>query len=113
MSISVHLSYHGKNGNARRFAEEMEESGLADAVRAEEGNLGYRYFLPLDDPETVLLIDVWRDQAAIDAHHKSPMMRRIAELRERYGLHMTAERCVPAQAPESDERFLRKQEEKR
>ena len=69
MSITVNLYYHGKNGSARAFAEEMEQSGLADEIRAEDGNLCYRYFLPFDDPETVLLIDRWRDRDAIDRHH--------------------------------------------
>ena len=108
MSISVNLYYRGENGNARRFAEEMERSGVAAAIRAEEGNLRYRYFVPPDDPETVLLIDCWRDQAAIDAHHASPMMKRIAELREKYDLHMIAERYESVPAPRSDEDFLRK-----
>ena len=106
--IAVNLYYHGKNGNARKFAEEMERSGIADAIRKEEGNLAYRYFIPLDDPETVLLIDRWRDQAAIDAHHESPMMQQLAALREKYDLHMSAERYRSADLPASDDRFLRK-----
>ena len=108
MSISVNLYYRGENGSARRFAEEMEKSGVADAIRAEDGNLGYRYFIPLDDPETVLLIDVWRDQEAIDAHHASPMMKKIAALKEKYDLHMTVERYVSQEQPENDDRFIRK-----
>ena len=108
MSLSVNLYYRGENGSARRFAEEMERSGLADAIRAEEGNLEYRYFVPLDDPETVLLIDCWRDQAALDAHHASPMMERLAQLREEFDLHMTAKRYLSADAPDPDARFLRK-----
>ena len=105
--ITIHLFYKGKNGNARKFAGEMESSGIADAVRREEGNASYRYFLPLDDPETVLLIDAWRDQAALDAHHAGPLMQRIAALREKYDLHMTAERFSDMPA-DPDERFLRK-----
>lgn len=108
MSISVNLYYRGKNGSARKFVEEMEQKGIADAIRAEDGNLKYRYFFPADDPETVLLIDVWRDQAAIDAHHKSPMMNQIAKLREKYDLHMTAERYVSADMPDGDDKFIRK-----
>ena len=108
MSITVHLYYHGQNGSARKFAEEMERSGIAGAIRAEEGNLGYRYFLPLDDPETLLLIDRWRDQEAIDAHHASPMMKQLALLREKYDLRMEAERYTSADLPDSDDRFLRK-----
>lgn len=92
MSLTVHLYYTGKNQSARRFAEEMMASGLVDAVRAEEGNERYAYFFPMEDPETVLLIDRWRDQAALDAHHKSDIMKRIAELRDRYHLHLRVER---------------------
>ena len=95
------------NGNARAFADEMESSGIAKAIRAEAGNLRYEYFQPLNDPETVLLIDSWSDQEAIDAHHASPMMKQLSELREKYDLHMTVERFVSDEY-ESDEKYLRK-----
>ena len=105
--ITVNLYYKGINGNARAFVDEMESSGIAEAIRAEEGNLRYEYFQPLNDPETVLLIDSWSDQAAIDAHHASPMMKQLAALRDKYDLHMTVERFVSDEY-ESDEKYLRK-----
>lgn len=109
MSIVMHLYYTGSNGSARRFAEEMERSGTADLIRKEDGNEGYRYFIPLDDPETVLLIDRWRDQESLDAHHGSPMMTAIAQLREKYDLHMRAERYISDESgiPSSDAAFIR------
>ena len=70
--ITVNIYYRGEHGAARAFAAEMTRTGVVDALRAEEGNLRYAYFFPMEDPETVLLIDQWRDQAAIDAHHASP-----------------------------------------
>ena len=94
MSITIHLYYTGTDGNARKFAEEMVTSGIVADVRAEEGNEGYAYFFPMDAPETVLLIDRWRDQAALDFHHKSPMMAKIARLREKYQLRLRVERYV-------------------
>ena len=108
MSITVNLRYTGKDGNARKFAEEMISSGTVDAIRAEAGNLRYEYYQPLDDPETVLLIDSWQDQVAIDAHHESPMMAVIAALRDKYDLHMTVERFMSTETPESEDRFIRK-----
>lgn len=94
MSITVNLYYTGKNGSARKFAQEMIESGIVDAVRAEEGNERYEYFFPMEDAETVLLIDRWRDQEAIDIHHKSEMMKQIAELRDKYRLRLRVERYI-------------------
>lgn len=107
MAITVNLYYTGKNGSAHRFAEEMVSSGTVAAIRSEDGNLRYEYFFPMDDPETVLLIDSWRDQAAIDAHHGSPMMATIAVLREKYDLHMKVERYISDER-EADEEFIRK-----
>ena len=106
--ITVNLYYTGTNGKARLFAQEMESSGTAAAIRAEQGNIRYEYFFPMNDPETVLLIDAWESQAAIDAHHASPMMETIQALREKYDLHMRVERFVSAETPESEERFIRR-----
>lgn len=105
--ITVNLYYTGKDGVALAFVEEMERSGIAAAIRAEEGNLRYQYFQPLNDSETVLLIDSWTDQAAIDAHHASPMMAQLAALRERYDLHMTVERFM-SDSYDGDEKFIRR-----
>ena len=108
MSITVNLRYTGVDGNAKRFAEEMVSSGTVDAIRAEKGNLRYEYFQSLDDPETILLIDSWADQEAIDAHHATPMMNTIAKLREKYDLHMTVERYTIVKTPETESKFIRK-----
>ncbi len=119
MSITVNLRYTGKDGNARKFAEEMISSGTVEKIRAEKGNLRYEYYLPFEgdgsigeasDGETLLLIDSWENQEAIDMHHASPMMKTIAELRDKYDLHMTIERYVSDESsvPESDKGFIRK-----
>lgn len=92
MSITVNILYTGTNGNAQKFATEMIDSKIVDAIRAEPGNQQYAYFAPLADPESILLIDQWSNQAAIDFHHKSPMMHQIAELRTKYHLKMTVKR---------------------
>lgn len=94
MSITVNIYYTGENGNARKFAEEMTARGIVDSIRAEEGNEKYEYFFPMDDSETVLLIDRWKDQQALDIHHKTEMMTEIAGLRKKYKLRMKVERYV-------------------
>ena len=106
--ITVNLRYKGANGAARAFAEEMTSSGTVDLIRSESGNIRYEYYVSIDDPETVLLIDAWKDQSAIDLHHASPMMTTIAKLREEYDLHMTMERYISADGSDTDEQFIRK-----
>ena len=108
MSITVNIRYTGIDGNARKFAEEMVASGTVEAIRAEAGNLRYDYYQSLDDPETILLIDSWANQEAIDVHHASPMMNTITRLREKYDLHMVVERYTGAEMPEAQNQFIRK-----
>lgn len=111
MAITVNLRYTGKNGAAQAFAREMISSGTVEKIRAEKGNLRYEYYLPFEESsgdETILLIDSWENQEAIDLHHATPMMKTIAELREKYDLHMTIERFVSDDdIPERDKSFIR------
>lgn len=105
--ITLNLYYTGKPGAAKAFAEEMEASGTAAQIRQEPGNLRYEYFQPVNDPDTILLVDSWTDQAAIDIHHATPMMATIAALREKYDLYMHAERYISEDLG-TDGKFIRK-----
>lgn len=105
--IVVNLYYTGKNGSAVKFVEEMISRGVVGKIKQEQGNLRYEYFFSQTDPETVLLIDAWENQTALDLHHSSPMMDKILDLREKYDLHMKMERFEMLD-DNTDEEFLRK-----
>ena len=109
MAITVNIYYSGSKGNARKFAEEMLSSGIVDEIRREKGNLKYEYFFPMHDTETVLSIDSWENQEAIDRHHASPMTEKIIALREKYDLSMRIDRYVTDEKgiPEKDKVFIR------
>ena len=84
--LTINIRYSGKNGAARGYVKEMEESGIAARIRAVEGCIRYDYFFPADDPEGLLLIDEWADQEALNRYHSSPMMKEAEALREKYKL---------------------------
>lgn len=109
MAIYINIYYSGTGGNARKFAEEMTSSGIVEAIRAENGNIRYEYFFPMDDSETLLLIDAWKNQEALDIHHASPMMSKIAELRDKYALTMNVERFSADNysITENDKKFIK------
>lgn len=109
MAITVNIYYSGEGENARKFAGEMVSAGVVKRIRAEEGNLRYEYFFPMDDKSTVLLIDSWENQAAIDLHHASEMMKEITVLREKYGLKMKVERYISddGSITENDEKYIK------
>ena len=109
MAITINIYYSGTNGNAKKFVKEMISSGIVDEIRAEKGNLKYEYFSPINDDETILLIDSWKNQESIDLHHKSPMMQKIINLREKYDLSMKVERYINDESgiPEKDKAFIK------
>ena len=109
MAVTINIYYSGTGENARKFAEEMLSSGVVERVRAESGNLKYEYFFPIENGETVLLIDSWENQASLDKHHESPMMQEIIALREKYNLKMKVERYVTEASgiPEKDKTFIK------
>ena len=108
MAITINIYYHGTPRNVQSFMSEMISSGIVAEIRKEEGNLRYEYFLPLDDEETVLLIDSWENQEALDKHHASPLMHKIAKLRDKYDLHMDVERYTRLEDDANDSKFIRK-----
>ena len=70
--------------------------------------LGMQDTVPLQDKETVLLIDSWESRQALDVHHASPMMQTIAALRDKYDLHMRVERYVSDDETTQGDKFIRK-----
>lgn len=109
MSLTINIYYRGKNGNAILFAQEMVDSGLVEEIRNREGNLKYEYYLSLNDEETVLLVDQWVNQEALNRHHQSKVMEKIMALRNKYNLTMEVHRYPSEEAiPLSDESYLKK-----
>ena len=109
-AITVHIYYTGEKGSAKAFVKEMLTSGLVDEIRKEKGNRHYEYFFSVEDEETVLLVDSWDNQEAIDLHHASSIMDKIMELRIKYHLHMKVERYFLDETgiPEEDQKFIKK-----
>ncbi len=107
MAFTINIYYTGSNGSAKRFAEEMINSGIVDEIRSKKGNLRYEYFIPLNDSETVLLIDSLENQEALDLHHKSETMNKIMELRNKYDLHMKVERYSLEDNSDKDKEYIK------
>lgn len=113
MVLTVNIYYKGKDGAAIAFAKEMIESGIVAEIRSKEGNLKYDFFLPLEDKETLLLIDQWTNQEALDLHHQSATMQRILDPPPEVRLNNEVERYIEDESgiPEGDEQFIARGED--
>ena len=89
----------------KNFSDLWKEN---DEIRKKEGNLRYEYFESLDDNDTILLIDSWKDQESLDKHHESDTMNQIMELRNKYDLHMKVEKYILDENNNQDKKYIRK-----
>lgn len=81
--LILHVTYTAKPGMAKKFIEELEQ-GPALKVRAEDGNICYDYFFSSADESKILLVEKWRDEAALAAHMEMPHMNDIRAIKEKY-----------------------------
>ena len=58
--------------NLERFKPHMQ--AMLTASRAEDGCQEYSYAVDVAEPGLVRVFEAWRDQAALDAHFKTPHM---------------------------------------
>ena len=65
--------------------------GLRKAVLAEEGCLGYDYYRAVDDPDVLMLVELWKDRAAQQLHLTLPHMQALPPVKEQYVLETKLE----------------------
>ena len=94
--IILHCTYTCRPGMAQAFVRALKDSGAQAAVRAEDGCLQYDYHISCEAPDTVVLLEKWRDAAALEAHQKQPHMDTVRALRAQYAPDMKLERFEAA-----------------
>lgn len=69
MSVIIAGTFRVPTEKLERFKTHMEK--VVVGSRAEDGCLGYSHGLDLLEPGLVRLFEVWRDEAAIEAHRQA------------------------------------------
>jgi quinol monooxygenase YgiN len=64
---------------AQRAHALAEIAPVVAATAAEEGNIHYRYYADLEDPNVLLLFEEWRDDEALQAHFSQPYVLSFLE----------------------------------
>ena len=91
--IMIVVEFEVKPEHRNGFIELMK--GHAQLSRAEDGCQQFDVLLPQNDQSRVLLVEAWRDQAALDVHSKSPM---LAQTRETYQPWLVTRKATPCTA---------------
>ena len=91
-NIILHVYYRCRSGAAEEFVRAIKDSGVQSLVRAEDGCIQYDYHLSLEDNDTVVLLEKWRDADALAAHMQQPHMETLKEIKSRFAHDALIER---------------------
>ncbi len=78
------VTYKIKPGLREAFYETIVSRKLQEACRQEDGNLAYDYFRSVDDQDVLLLVEKWKDQAALDLHKTLPHFKQLQALKPEF-----------------------------
>lgn len=81
-TIYVKFDCHPQKREA--FIEKMKETGILEAIRAEDGCMKYDYYLSEKDPNEILLIEQWESKEHQQVHLTQPHMARLREFKDDY-----------------------------
>ena len=66
------------------FIQRVKETGILEAIRAENGCLKYDYYLSEKDPNELLLIEQWESKEHQQVHIAQPHMAQLREFKDHY-----------------------------
>ena len=78
------VTYTAKDGYAKQFVEDLEHSGVAQAVRAEDGCIRYDYYYSAKNENTVFLFEEWESENHQQVHLTQPHIATLKEIKEKY-----------------------------
>lgn len=78
------VTYQAKEGCAKAFVAELESSGVAAAVRAEDGCIHYDYYYSAKDESVVFLFEEWQSENHQQIHLTQPHIAVLKEIKAKY-----------------------------
>jgi len=90
--IMIVVEFEVKPEHRDAFIELIK--GHAQRSRTEDGCQQFDVLLPQEDQRRVLLVEAWRDEAALDVHIKLPAMARLRDTWQPWIVSLKATRCI-------------------
>ena len=85
--MTLYVKYFCRPGMREAFVRELEESGVADKVRAEDGCLCYKYYYPAAEQDNVFLLEQWVSPEHQKVHMTQPHMEQLRAIKGKYVLN--------------------------
>lgn len=81
---TIYVKFECLPNKREAFIEKVKETGVLDAVRAENGCIKYDYYLSEKDPNELLLIEQWESKQHQQVHIEQPHMDTLRSFKGEY-----------------------------
>ena len=81
---TIYVKFDCLPGKREAFIENVKETGVLDAIRAEDGCIRYDYYLSEKDPNELLLIEQWESHKHQQIHIEQPHMDTLRSFKGDY-----------------------------
>ena len=82
--LTFNVTFQCKPGTRDELLKGIKAAGIDASARAEAGNLGYDFYLPVDSADDLFLIEKYTDDEAVKTHVTQPHTAKLTELNKQY-----------------------------
>lgn len=83
-TLFVQVRYHLKKGTRQEFYRRFRDNNIREFSNAEDGNIEYELYLPLDSDDDICILEKWIDQESQRAHFETLHYAILSELKAKY-----------------------------
>lgn len=80
----IYVKFDCLDNKREAFIEKMKETGILEAIRAENGCIKYDYYLSQKDANELLLVEKWESKEHQQIHLTQPHMAKLQEFKNDY-----------------------------
>lgn len=90
--ILLHVTYRMTPETRDAFVADLVANRIQELTEQENGNMMYRFSIPLDCRDEVMLTECWKDPDVLTAHFSSANIMVLKALKEKYGVESSIEK---------------------
>ena len=91
--ILLLVKYSMKPDSKEEFLQKVAAAEIPKLTRNEAVNIRYEFYCPVDDENSLLLLEQWTDFSAVETHRAMDHIQSLIALKKDYVLDTQIDRC--------------------
>ncbi len=82
----LNVIYQTAAGQGTAFYQALKAEEIDTATQKENGSICYEFFQSLENPDKILLLEIWSDEKSRFGHKKTQHFKRLTELYDAFSV---------------------------